>query len=400
MNRFALDNAQLWIGDGQSFAGHVIIAGETIESVGRGCATAELSRVDMDGAALSPGLVDLMVLGGFDKSILRDDPLEIAREYGRLGVTAVQFCVGTLPWESLQKVANNVARAQSFNCPAAARILGFYAEGPFQQPNLSGASLRKFALPPAPENVARLLKIGGDALTMVNVAPGLEGDVAAIGALKAAGKTVSMAHSDAAAPDVAACVAAGTSVLGHIWDNNSGLRGDSGVQRPTIEHVALTDERVRFIHLICDGVHVDPILVRMSLRCRGVAAFCLVTDAVVRAGCADGAYFWDDGREFFKSGGVGRTSEGHLSGSALLLPDHFRNFVGFTGLAPASAIAAVTLNPAASLGLENQMGILAPGRAADLVMWDESLRVRRVWRRGREVDNISDWGEINYEPTI
>ena len=397
MNRFALDNARLWIGDGQSFDGHIVVAGEIIESVGAGRASTALPRVDIGGAVLSPGLVDLMVLGGFNKSILRDDPLEIAREYLKLGVTAAQFCVGTLPWDSLEQVAANVARARTQNCAEGARVLGLYAEGPFQQPDLSGASLREFALPPSPANVARLIEVGGRALTMANVAPGLEGDVAAIEMLKDAGLVASMAHSDAPAERATACVAAGTSVLGHIWDNNGGLRGDSGVQQPTIEHVALTDERVRFIHLICDGVHVDPVLVQMSVRCRGVGAFCLVTDAVVRAGCADGAYFWDDGREFFKAGGVGRTAQGHLSGSALLLPDHFRNFVRFTGLAPATAIATVTLNPAASLGLENQIGVLAPGRAADIVAWDESLQIRRVWRRGREVDDVSSWAEVKFE---
>ena len=203
-----------------------------------------------------------------------------------------------------------------------------------------------------------------------------------------------MANSNAPAIEVEKCLEAGTSVLGHVWNNNSGLLGDSNVQQPTLEHVALTDERVRFIHLICDGSHVHPMMVRLVLRARGVDAICLVTDAVPRAGCADGEYVWDDGQRFTKSGGVGRTENGWLAGSGLLLPDMLRNFVKFTGLPPEQAIRAVTFNPAASLEMDDRIGLIAPGRVADFAVWDDNLRVRRVWRAGEEVENISEMAEV------
>jgi N-acetylglucosamine-6-phosphate deacetylase len=204
-----------------------------------------------------------------------------------------------------------------------------------------------------------------------------------------------MAHSDAAAADVLACLEAGASVLGHVWDNNSGRIGDSGVQQPTLEHVALLDERVRFIHMICDGTHVHPLMVQLTLRCRGPEAICLVTDAVIRAGRPDGPYTSDDGRRFSKSCGVGRTDTGWLAGSALLLPDHLRTFVRISGLSPARAIRTVTFNPAASLGLTEHIGLLAAGRRADIVAWDPAtLRVRRVWRGGREIEDVSPFGDV------
>jgi N-acetylglucosamine-6-phosphate deacetylase len=394
---YALDNADLWIGDGQRFSGHVVVADGKIEAVGRGAAPATLPRVDLEGRALSPGLIDLMVLGGFGKSILRNDPQEIAREYLRLGVTACQLCIGTLPWTAMQQVATNTRSAVAATATAtdSAAVLGLYCEGPFQHPELTGASLRENALPPTPQNVQRVLSEMGDVISMINVAPGTEDDAEAIAALRAAGKVVSMAHSNAPAERIEQCLAAGTQVLGHVWDNNSGLIGDSGVQQPTLEHVALTDERVRFIHLIGDGVHVHPVLVRLVLRCRGLEALCLVTDAVPRAGCPDGEYIWDDGRRFSKQGGVGRTDKGWLTGSALLLPDMLRNLVKFSGLAPHEAIRTVTYNPAASLGLDQQIGLLAPGRTADLVAWDARLQVQRVWRAGCEVAPVVGAGEVD-----
>jgi len=233
---------------------------------------------------------------------------------------------------------------------------------------------------------------------MVNVAPGLPGDAEAVARLVASGKIVSMAHSDAPAERVFRCVEAGATVLGHAWDNNSGCIGDSGVQQPTIEHVAMTDERIRYLHVIADGVHVHPVMMRLLLRARGSGALCLVTDAVTRAGMPDGPYVWDDGRRFFKSGGVGRTDTGWLCGSATLLPDMFRNYVNFTGLPPHEAIRAVTGNPAASLGMSDEIGHIAAGCVADLVAWDNRLRVRRVWRHGVEISNVSSYGEVEISP--
>ena len=394
MKSFVLDNATLWVGDGTTYAGHVVVADGIIDAAAPGAYRGSLPKEDLRGAVLSPGMIDLMVMGGFDKSILRDDPLSIPREYVRLGVTSCQFTIGTLPWESMQQVAENTRTAMAYDGNDAATVIGVYLEGPFQQPELTGASLRDFAQLPSTENVQRILDTFGDALTTINVAPGLEGDAEAVAMLTEAGKVVSMAHSDGPIDRIRPCIDAGTSVLGHAWDNNSGRIGDSGVQQPTLEHAALTDERIRAIHLICDGVHVHPVMILMTLRCRGTASICLVTDAVTRAGCPDGPYTWDDGRAFYKEGGVGRTDTGWLCGSATLLPDMFRNFVRFTGVPPHKAIRTVTLNPALSLGMENRIGILARGRKADLALWDGSARVRRVWKSGEEVPNVSEFGEV------
>jgi hypothetical protein len=83
--------------DGNTFDGHVTVRGDRIESVAPGSYDGPLPRVDLTGLSLSPGLIDLMVLGGFRLSILRDDPVELVRRYLRLGVTSCQFCIGTLP---------------------------------------------------------------------------------------------------------------------------------------------------------------------------------------------------------------------------------------------------------------------------------------------------------------
>ena len=391
---FVIDNAELWLGDGSSLEGHLVIANGRIRSIGNGGYQGSFSRVDAKGCAVSPGLIDLMVLGGFGLSVLKDDPLDIAKAYLKLGVTSCQFCSGNLSWEKNAQIAENVRQAQAYQGSDAAEVIGIYMEGPFQQPERTGAGLSQYALSPSSENVERFQKMMGKALTMINISPSTPGDVEAIKALRATDVVVSMAHSDATVEQVLSCVEAGTTILGHVFCNNPALI-EGGVQQPTIDHIGLTDERIEYVHVICDGIHTAPTMIRLVMKCRGSESLILVTDGIPLSGCPDGDFVWDDGRIFTKCGKVGRTADGELMGSATLLPDMFRNLVKITGLAPQEAIRTVTYNPAASLGLDAAIGLLAEGRCADLALWDRDLKIKRVWKSGQEVEAVSGFAEVS-----
>lgn len=69
------------------------------------------------------------------------------------------------------------------------------------------------------------------------------------------------------------------------------------------------------------------------------------------------------------------------------------------GMAWDSALAAVTLNPAKALGVDDRYGSLAPGKVADVVVWsgdplDFSSQAERVYIRGVEVPRKSRQTEL------
>ena len=394
MTSYALSNCTLWAGDGSERIGHVVVSGDRIATVGDGPYEGELPVEDLGGDCLSPGLIDLMLCGAFGATFFHGDAPRLLSEYIKLGVTSCQMCNGCQPWSTIEKIAETIRSCQAKANDRAATLLGAYWEGPFMHPDFVGASLRESALPPTRENVEKLLSIAEDITYMVNVSPGTESALEGIRALREAGVTVSMAHAASDAESIEACLEAGTSVLGHVWNNNLGQLAEPGVQAPTIDHLGLTDDRVRFVHLICDGTHVHPVIMKLVLRCKGTEGICIVTDALLGAGEPDGDYPWDDGRTFTKSEGVHRTSEGQLAGSGLLLPDHLRNFSRVTGVPLHEAIRTVTLNPAVSLGLEKEIGLLAEGRKADLALWTDRLELRGVWENGVRLNSISDMAEI------
>jgi len=385
--RFVLDNTTLWTGDGRSFAGHVVVRDGLIETVEKGRFQGELPVDDLNGAALSPGLVDIMVNGALGQSMFDGDLGQMAQDYLKLGVTTLQMCSGTREWAFLTKALDNCYRTACSDGADAARVTGVYMEGPFLNPGGMGAHLPEHLKAPTPDNVRYILEHYDHVMHMINVSPGVEHATDAVRAFHDAGKTITMAHSDASAEDVYACLDVGTSQLGHMWDNNDGRQTEPGSPQPTIEHVGLIDPRVRFVHLITDGVHVHPVLVQIVLKCRGLDSICILSDALPCTGIPQTETRYDDGRKLYRSGGAWRMADnGGLIGTALLLPDQFRNFLDMTGAAPHEAIRTVTGNPAAALGMDDQIGLLAPGHCADMVTWDNALQIKRIWRAGRKID--------------
>jgi N-acetylglucosamine-6-phosphate deacetylase len=145
--------------------------------------------------------------------------------------------------------------------------------------------------------------------------------------------------------------------------------------------VALSDDRLS-CDLICDGVHVDPALVRVAARAKGQRLM-LITDRIdppadrERAGTPLGALRSD--------GTVFRLADGRLAGSRLNLDGALRNFREFSGAPLLDAIASCTLRPARLLGVEAERGTLRPGARADLAVLDDSMQVRETWLGGRRI---------------
>jgi N-acetylglucosamine-6-phosphate deacetylase len=133
---------------------------------------------------------------------------------------------------------------------------------------------------------------------------------------------------------------------------------------------ALADDDV-VAGLICDGIHVDPIAVRMAWRALGPSRLSLVTDAISALGV-------DGGRLGSVDVTIGehgvRNADGVLAGSTLSLDQAVRNLVTFTGCDVADAFATVTSTPADVLDLPDR-GRLTVGKRADVTVLDGALNV-------------------------
>jgi len=69
---------------------------------------------------------------------------------------------------------------------------------------------------------------------------------------------------------------------------------------------------------------------------------------------------------------VVRSEDGTIAGSALHIDQAVRNLMQYAGIPFEAAIVHATRSPARLLGLEREMGTIAPGRRADIGVWDEN----------------------------
>ena len=121
-----------------------------------------------------------------------------------------------------------------------------------------------------------------------------------------------------------------------------------------------------------------------SARIKAPDELVLVTDALAGLGMPPGRYMLA-GREYISDGTCGRQPDGTLSGSLLPLNRALGNVVEKAGVEPATAVRFATANAARAIGLEDALGHVEVGRAADLVVVDQAWEVQTTVLDGRVV---------------
>ena len=136
--------------------------------------------------------------------------------------------------------------------------------------------------------------------------------------------------------------------------------------------------------LICDGLHVDPVTLRLSFALLGQDRPVVVSDAMMAAGMSDGVYTLG-GQTVYKTTGAARLADGTLAGSVTDLLSELQVLLR-AGIPQQQAIRACTINPARVIGADREIGSLAVGKSADLLVLSPDLQtVRAVFIRGRKI---------------
>jgi N-acetylglucosamine-6-phosphate deacetylase len=355
----------------------VLIDGDQVSAVvPAGEVPSEAEAVALGGAYIAPGLVDLQVNGGGDL-LLTDDPTpatlaRIVNAHRRLGSTSV---VPTLISSDGGTMEAAVAAARAAIGDRLPGCVGLHVEGPFLNPDEAGIH--------DPRQMRRMTAEDADLLASLNapmivtlaperVEPSL------VERLAAAGVVVSAGHSDAEEADLDAAVARGLRLVTHLYNAMSGLRA----RQPGLVGAALSDDRVA-CGLIADGHHVASSAIRVALRCKRPGGLFLVSDAMPPVGGRVTSFRIADVEIIVRDGRC-LSTDGVLAGSAASLADCVHHIARLRVPVPDALRMASTV-PADLIGLGGEIGRIAPGRVADLVVVDAAGRVSRVMIAGRFV---------------
>jgi N-acetylglucosamine-6-phosphate deacetylase len=344
----------------------------------------------------APGFVDLQVNGyaGVDFSAPGEDGCAVAgAALLAAGVTAFQPTIVTAPIDAMvgalriveaatveSSAAVDVSASAASSGPVGRidggpRVIGAHLEGPFLSPERPGAhdsaALRE------PDLAALEQLLGAGPVSQVTLAPELPGALELVDALVARGVTVSCGHTKADAIAAHAAFDRGASAVTHLF--NAMRRPAS--RDPGLAFAALGRDDV-FITLIVDGHHLAADTVRTAWRAAG-DRLVLISDAVAAAGTSDGDYTLGGTVPIHFADGVVRTAVGSLAGSTLSMLAAVRNSHAL-GVPLAAALGAATEVPA-RMARRPDLGRIAPGARADLVVLDDSLELQRVLLGGEEV---------------
>lgn len=331
--------------------------------------------VDCAGSyTVVPGFVDVHIHGcaGADTCDATREALEAMAAF-LLAHGVTSFCPTTMTTsrETIQAALLAAKDMMDHPMEGGARVVGVNMEGPFIAKERKGAQKEEDILPPDFPLFQRFYEESGGIVRLVDVAPEQPGGLDFVE--KASQLcTVSIAHTTADYDQAKAAFDKGVTHATHLFNAMSGLHH----RKPGVVGAVFDDSRVRG-ELICDGFHIHPAVLRAAFRLLGDRAL-IVSDSMRANGMPEGEAFDLGGQMVTVHQGKALLPDGTIAGSVTNLHQEIKNLVSF-GVPFEQAVKAATLIPARAIGLDGEIGSIAPGKRADLVVLDENLDIAAVY---------------------
>lgn len=354
---------------------NIVIEGERILDVSNDIKD-DSDIVDATGKFVIPGLVDIHFHGamGHDFSDASLTGLkEIAQYEAANGILAMCPATMTVPEEKLHEI---MKVAKAYRGTGGADLVGINLEGPFISENKAGAQNSANIINPDEELFAALCSESGNLIKIVDIAPEKEGASRFIRRFSSQVK-ISVAHTEADYETTAKAFLAGASHVTHLFNAMNGIHHRfPGPVIAALEHHAE-------VEIIADAVHIHPAMVRFVFNHFDKNKVILISDSMRATGLPDGEYDLG-GQPVSVVGNLATLSKNPatVAGSVTNLYDCMKKAISF-GVAPEEAVAAATVNPAKSIGIDNDYGLISPGKYANLLIVDSNFNIQTIILRGK-----------------
>jgi N-acetylglucosamine-6-phosphate deacetylase len=370
--------------------GTVVIEGNTIREVGLKEIPIphDAEVINLKGAYLSPGFIDLHLHGAWGGDVMAasiEDLKKMAEGLIKSGVTSFLPTTLSGPMPVITQAVDAISQMMKKDS-VGAKILGVHLEGPFFNLEQKGAQNPDYIINPKPENYLPLLDRYPE-IIRVSAAPEIPGGLELGQELKRRGIVASIAHSNATYQEVQQAVEHGYSHVTHVYSAMSSMRRLNAYRVSGVVESALVMDELT-TEMIADGHHLPPSLMRLVLKSKGLEKVCLVTDSMMAAGLGPGQYSLG-GLDVIVEADIPKVFEiptqpqnyvaklldrESFASSVATMDQLVRNMINLVGLNIVDTIKLVTLNPAKMQNL-NDRGIIAKGKKADLIAFDQDINI-------------------------
>jgi N-acetylglucosamine-6-phosphate deacetylase len=368
--KLLLHNANVVLPDRTIAEGAVLIEDGYISAINESGATRVFDGIDLGGATLLPGFIDVHIHGAVGVDVMEAKPADLQAVSNYLASQGVTGWLPTLVPASDENYASAVrAISQSMENTSGARVLGVHYEGPFVNSAQCGALHTEYFKTYSSPNVLNSLPVPENAVHMITIAPEVNGGIDLVRELNTRGWVISIGHTRANLEVLESVFNAGARHMTHFMNAMAPLHH----RTPGPIAWGISRDDVTF-DLIADGIHLDPFMLRLLLKIKGVRGISLISDAIAAAGKGDGDYkIW--GETITVKNRRTANAAGSIAGSVITMLDAVR-FMKSLGVPYVELAQMASSNPARLLGLDRGCGSIEVGKRADLAALDQDGNVK------------------------
>lgn len=337
---------------------------------------------DCAGLYLSPGFVDIHVHGGGGYSAMShnaDDIIKMAEAHLKHGTTSIVPTTLASNIENLHGAMDAISKAADIS--PKAHILGIHLEGPFLSLNYKGAQSAEDILVPTEKDPSVLLD-HSDKIVMMGAAPEIDGGLQLGREISKRNIVASVAHSAAVYDTMKEALEYGYSDVTHIYSACSSCTKINNFRVGGVVEGGLSLDGYT-TQFIGDLRHLPLELLKIIYKCKGPELAYGVSDGLEFAGME-----MDEGKVYTQKNGLATVYEDGvmkladrscLAGSVTTMSQICSNLYKRVGVPLYDAVRMTSTTPAEVAGKGDMIGKIAVGCNADLVLFDDNVKVISVY---------------------